>query len=127
MPGLGDAAQKAHKAKQAYETAKLSNNTSGMQDALIGIKAAIQQGVNTLKANGKASQITGSQAKQKAQNNEITQVINANAGGPGRWDVNLNSSNLNQIPNLKYLMVYTNIHITQIVKVGLIKLRVSYL
>lgn len=120
--GLGDAAQKAHKAKRAYETAKSTNNTSGMQNALTSMKAAIQEGVGVLEANGKASQITGRQTKQKAQNNEITQIVKANAGSPRRWDINLNTPELQ--PNAKFEVfngIHKHIYITQMVEAGLIR------
>ncbi|WP_259772335.1 HNH/ENDO VII family nuclease [Moraxella cuniculi] len=68
VPGLGDAAQKAHTAKKAYDAAKSANDVNGM-------KAAIQQGVDALKAQGKAQQLTGKQAVKKAESGEITTLL----------------------------------------------------
>ncbi|MPX72661.1 hypothetical protein C0204_01690 [Moraxella catarrhalis] len=52
IPGLGDVAQKAHKAKKAYDTAKSANDVKG-------IKSAIQEGVDVLKAEGRAEAVSG--------------------------------------------------------------------
>ncbi|AZQ93757.1 filamentous hemagglutinin family N-terminal domain protein [Moraxella catarrhalis] len=52
IPGLGDVAQKAHKAKKAYDTAKSANDVKGM-------KSAIQEGVDVLKAEGRAEVVSG--------------------------------------------------------------------
>lgn len=49
---MGDVAQKAHKAKKAYDTAKSANDVKGM-------KSAIQEGVDVLKAEGRAEVVSG--------------------------------------------------------------------
>ena len=65
IPGLGDVAQKAHKAKKAYDTAKSANDVKGM-------KSAIQEGVDVLKAEGRATKINGAQVIKKVERGEIT-------------------------------------------------------
>ena len=65
IPGLGDVAQKAHKAKKAYDTAKSANDVKGM-------KSAIQEGVDVLKAEGRATKINGAQVTKKVERGEIT-------------------------------------------------------
>ena len=65
IPGLGDVAQKAHKAKKAYDTAKSANDVKG-------IKSAIQEGVDVLKAEGRATKINGAQVIKKVERGEIT-------------------------------------------------------
>ncbi|WP_259454914.1 VENN motif pre-toxin domain-containing protein, partial [Moraxella catarrhalis] len=75
IPGLGDVAQKAHKAKKAYDTAKSANDVKGM-------KSAIQEGVDVLKQNqGKAGTPVVSQPVSGVQAQRQIRSGQANIAG----------------------------------------------